>query len=151
MQFSAADIANYAAAAGFTGDDLPTAVAIALAESNGDPNAYNPESQAGAPAGKGSYGLWQIYLNAHPQFAGWNLYDPRANAAAAFTVYTAAGNSFAPWTTFKSGAYTAYLSTAQDGVIADAQGLPQGPSSPALASALDFTNPIVIAIALVFG
>lgn len=122
-KLSASDIAQYAAGAGFAGDDLVTAIAIALAESGGNPRAYNPETAAGAPEGKGSFGLWQIYLNKHPEFAALDLYEPAANAAAAFTVYQAAGNSFRPWSTFtqnnpNTGApwYVAHLDDAQAGV-----------------------------------
>ena len=103
-----AQISFYAQNAGFTGQDLATAVAIALAESSGNSNVYNPETAAGAPQGEGSYGLWQIYLNAHPEFAGENLYDPQTNADAAYAIYSAAGG-FSPWTTYKTGAYQAYL------------------------------------------
>jgi len=99
MILSAAQIQGYAAAAGFSGADLMTAVAIALAESSGDPTAINPE---------GSYGLWQIYMPMHPEFSGVNLLDPQANAAAAFSVYSKA-HGFQPWTTFGSGAYQKYL------------------------------------------
>lgn len=115
---SISNIAQYAEAAGFAGNDLIVAVAIAMAESGGNPNAYNPETAAGAPAGKGSYGLWQIYLSAHPEFTGQNLYDPQTNANAAFAIYSAAGNSFSPWSTYKSGAYQSFLGSASDQVNA---------------------------------
>jgi len=105
---TAAQINYYAQTAGFSGSDLATAVAIALAESSGNAAIYNPETQAGAPAGKGSYGLWQIYLNKHPEFAGVNLYDPQTNANAAYSIYSAAGG-FSPWTTYKSGKYQQFL------------------------------------------
>jgi hypothetical protein len=98
-------IATYAANAGFSGADLDTAVAIALAESSGNP------SSVGDRLIGGSVGLWQIYLPMHPEFAGWDLTDPQTNANAAYSVYRAAGNSFTPWTTFKTGAYRAYLSS----------------------------------------
>lgn len=115
---SANQISQVASNSGFDGDDLVTAVAVALAESSGDSGAYNPETKAGAPDGKGSYGLWQIYLHAHPEFEGQNLYDPQTNADAAYSIYQGAGGSFNPWSTFKSGAYQAHLSTAQDAVNA---------------------------------
>jgi hypothetical protein len=99
-------IYSLAVNAGFSGADAVTAVAIALAESSGNANAYNPELAAqavnGAPDGQGSAGLWQIYQFAHPEFAGENLYDPQTNANAAFAVYSSAGNSFTPWATFKA-------------------------------------------------
>lgn len=103
-----AQIRYYAQNAGFSGPDLDTAVAIALAESSGNAWIYNPETAAGAPAGKGSYGLWQIYLNAHPEYAGANLYDPQTNAKAAYAIYSSAGG-FSPWSTYKSGAYQSFL------------------------------------------
>lgn len=96
-------IARLAYAAGFRGQDLRTAVAIAMAESSGNPNAYNPERAAGTRAGRGSYGLWQIYLTAHPEYAGANLYDPLTNAKVAYAVYRQAGNRFTPWSTYNSG------------------------------------------------
>ena len=105
-------ISSFASKAGFIGANLVTAIAVALAESSGNPNAYNPETAAGTPAGLGSYGLWQIYLNAHPEFTGENLFDPQTNANAAFSVFTAAGG-FTPWTTFNNGAYLQFVPIAQ--------------------------------------
>ena len=115
---SAAQIASYASAAGFTGADLTTAIAIAIAESGGNPKAYNPETAANTPVGQGSVGLWQIYQKAHPEFAGQDLTDPQTNANAAYSVYAAAGYRFTPWSTFGSGAYEAYLSQAQGVAVA---------------------------------
>jgi len=102
-------IAALAANAGFSGPDLATAVAVALAESGGNPQAYNPERAAGAPDGQGSFGLWQIYLHAHPEYAGQNLFDPQTNALAAYAIYAAAGDTFRPWSTFTAGAYLRHL------------------------------------------
>ncbi len=109
MNLTISQITALAAGAGFSGDDLATAVAVAMAESGGNPQAYNPEKSAGAAQGQGSFGLWQVYLAAHPEFAGVNLLDPQTNALAAYSIYSAAGDSFAPWSTYKSGAYMAYL------------------------------------------
>lgn len=91
------------------GCDANIAAAIALAESDGDPQAYNPETQACTPEGEGSYGLWQIYHKKHHEYPAEQLYDPRNNAREAFMVYAQAGNSFHPWSTFKSGKYQEYL------------------------------------------
>lgn len=107
MKLSYAELVTLAQNAGF--DDSNTAAAIALAESGGDPSAYNPETQACTPEGEGSYGLWQIYKKVHPEFACLDLTDPQQNANAAFSVYSEAGNSFHPWSTFKSGAYQKYM------------------------------------------
>lgn len=117
-KLTATQIAAYAVAAGFTDDDLITAIAIALAESGGDPNAYNPETAAGTPSGQGSYGLWQIYRKAHPEFDSWNLNDPATNARAAFSVYSAAGGNFTPWSTYTGNAYEAFLPAAGGAVNA---------------------------------
>lgn len=120
------NIAQYAAQAGWDGQDLVTAIAVALAESGGDPNAYNPEPQdvpgrygrTSAQDNLGSYGLWQIYLAAHPEFSGDNLRDPQTNANDAYEIYKNAGNSFSAWSTFNSGAYTAHLTVAQSQISA---------------------------------
>jgi hypothetical protein len=106
------DLTQLAANAGFSGNDLATAVAIAMAESGGDPGKYNDEKYArgGTPPGKGSYGLWQIYLKKHPEFEGVNLLDPQINAHAAFDVYSREG--FHAWTTYTSGKYQAFLPAA---------------------------------------
>ena len=149
MNLSAAQIQAYAAAAGFSGADLATAAAIALAESSGNPSAYNPE---------GSYGLWQIYLPAHPEYAGANLNDPLVNAQAAFAIYSAAGG-FSPWSTYKSGSYLAYMpsmtlpATAATSAFAPSTSvmtLPAAISTPNIASGTDLTT-IGLALALVAG
>jgi Lysozyme like domain len=108
-KLSASDIATYAANAGFTGDNLVTAVAIALAESSGDPSAVGDQGT--------SIGLWQIHFTVHPEFDQNQLTDPQYNANAAFSVYQKAGNSFQPWSTFSvNQAYLNYLSVAQAAV-----------------------------------
>lgn len=148
---SPADIATYAANAGFSGPDLATAVAIALAESfpSGNPNSYNPESGArgGTPQGKGSYGLWQIYLNKHPEFAGQNLFDPQTNANAAYSIYARRGG-FSDWSTYTQGTYAQYLPMVPPGTPAPltldaATGAPIDDSTPTPIFSAGFasTNP----------
>lgn len=110
-KLSAAGLAQLAANAGFQGNDLVTAVAIALAESGGNPGVVGDQNITPG----GSVGLWQINLHYHPEYTAQELVDPQTNADAAFAIYSAAGNSFTPWSTFKTGAYTAYLGSAQDG------------------------------------
>lgn len=107
-QLSPNQIASLAYQAGFRGMALTLATAVALAESSGNTDAYNPETAAGTPQGMGSYGLWQIYRNAHPEFGNANLYDPAINAQAAYSVYRAAGNSFTPWSTYNNGSALNY-------------------------------------------
>ena len=126
-----AEIQAVAANAGFSGADLATAVAIALAETlpSGNENSYNPETDApgGTPPGQGSYGLWQIYLKKHPEYAGLNLMDPQTNAHAAYDQYLQHG--FSPWSTYGSGKYQAYLGQAIAAVQAAAT-----PPMPSFAS-----------------
>ena len=112
------ELVTLAQNAGFT--DVSTAAAVALAESGGDPQAYNREPQdapgghtnkygrVSADDGLGSYGLWQIYLAAHPEFSGQDLTDPQINANAALKVYYDSGG-FSAWSTYKSGKYQEYL------------------------------------------
>jgi hypothetical protein len=98
MNLSPSDIAQYASNAGWTGSDLVLAVAVALAESGGNPGVTGDLDITPG----GSVGLWQINLAAHPDLASENLTDPQTNANAAFSIYAAAGNSFSPWTTYKN-------------------------------------------------
>ena len=99
-----------AIAAGFSPDDANTAAAIALAESSGHVHAIGDQSLA--PSNGPSIGLWQINIGtrAHADLANEDLTDPQINANAAFAIFTAAGNSFSPWSTFGSGAYLRFLS-----------------------------------------
>jgi hypothetical protein len=109
VNLTRAQIETVAAKAGFTGSALEIAVAIALAESGGNPRAYDPETAAKAPAGEGSVGLWQIFRMEHPEFANADLTDPQVNACAAFLVYYSAPASFEPWATFTEGKYKQFL------------------------------------------
>lgn len=103
MRLTADQISTYAANAGFTGNDLQAAVAVALAESSGQTDAL------GDPTLGVSVGLWQINLRAHPEYSQDELMNPQTNASAAYAIYHAAGRSFKPWTTFKTAAYLAYM------------------------------------------
>jgi lysozyme-like protein len=110
-------IGQFAYNAGFRNPDLSIAVAVAMAESAGDPRSYDPEAEfftnhgidPSKAEGQGSVGLWQIFQWEHPEFAGWNLEDPQVNAVAAHFVYMRAGKQFTPWSTWKSEAYKKFL------------------------------------------
>lgn len=114
-KLSPEEIAQYAANAGFTGADLQTAVAIALAESGGN-SASVGDLNLGV-----SIGLWQINEKYHPEDSGLNLKDPQTNANAAYAIYVAAGYSFRPWSTYKNGAFNQYADVALQAVAS--QGL----------------------------
>ena len=126
MGLSSLQIAQYAYQAGFRGLGLVEAIAVALAESSGSPTAHCLNC-AGVP--EDSRGLWQINVNAHPQYAGVNLYDPLTNAKAAFAV-SSGGSNFNPWSTFTNGAYKQYL-----GVANNVVGLLEGAAAGAVSGA----------------
>lgn len=86
--------------AGFTGTDLLIAVAVAGAESGWNPTATNLNTD-----GSTDYGMWQINSVHADLLASGDWRDPFANAAMAHRVWSDAGGSWAPWTTFVSGAY----------------------------------------------
>jgi hypothetical protein len=135
-KLSATDIARVAKGAGFTGKNLTIAVAVALAESRGDPNN----------TGKvGEKGLWQIYPKAHPDWdRGGNLYDPAYNARAAFAI-SGGGSNWHPWTTYNLGTYLLWMNQAEVGAQnVEAKGGIGGAVAGALpdTSTLSATNPI---------
>lgn len=99
--YSYNDLVGLAQQAGFTGASANTAAAIALAESSGVSNAYNPNDP------QGSYGLMQINQAAHPGTASTAL-DPLGSFQLAYQISNG-GTNFSPWSTFKNGAYTQYL------------------------------------------
>lgn len=105
------NIAQVAAAAhvgGWTGEDqIVTATAVALAESNGVTDAK------GGPNSNGTfdYGLFQINDVHKPTDA--EKTDPLANARRAYKIWVAAGHSFKPWATYNSGSYKRKLTDAQ--------------------------------------
>lgn len=58
---------------------------------------------AHATIGEDSRGLWQINVNAWPDLAHWNLYDPQINAYFAHTIWAAQG--WRPWTCARTLGY----------------------------------------------
>lgn len=103
-------IATYAKGAGFTGGDVDIAVAVAMAESGGDPHSHNSTPP------DDSYGLWQINMLGslgparRKEFGLQNndeLFDPVINARAANTIYKRSG--WKAWTTYTSGKYKTFL------------------------------------------
>lgn len=106
---SASQIATAARAGGFlTNEDVVKAVAIALAESGGNPSATNHNTN-----GSTDYGLWQINSVHASILRSGSWSNPTDNARMAYQVFTDAGNSFTPWTTYTSGRYVAFLSVAR--------------------------------------
>lgn len=89
------------------------AAAIAMAESGGNSQASNVDSD-----GSTDRGLWQI----NSVHGSLSTFDPIANVKAAIQISNN-GSNWSPWTTFKTGAYKKYLSPttpAGDGVPTNA-------------------------------
>jgi hypothetical protein len=86
-------------AAGGPASDENLAAAIAEAESGGNVNATNHNTD-----GSTDRGAWQINSVHGEQ----STYDPLANAQAAVAISNH-GSDFGPWVTYKSGAYRKYL------------------------------------------
>jgi hypothetical protein len=90
--------AQLARAAGFPENQIAMAVAVSIAEdTSGDPAATHTNSN-----GSIDTGLWQI--NSIHGIPVEQLKNPSANAAAAFKIWTDAGNSWKPWSTYPAKA-----------------------------------------------
>lgn len=114
MGLSYADLEGLWVNAGGSTATAPMAAAIALAESGGNPNAFNGNTGTGDQ----SYGLWQINMLGSlgpgrlQEFGITNnnqLFDPATNAHAA-VLLAGGGSNFSPWSTYKNGSYQRYLS-----------------------------------------
>src|SRR4051794_32076735 len=132
-----AQVYNAARAGGFSPTAAIMATAVALAESGGNPAAHCHNCFPGVT--EDSRGLWQINVDAHPDMAGWNLYDPKTNARAAYSI-SSGGRSFGAWSTYTNGAYRNTLPQVYSGlgITAGAQppasapgGVPAGGAGPA--------------------
>ncbi|MGI8752085.1 MAG: NlpC/P60 family protein [Acidimicrobiales bacterium] len=108
-------VAGVAWKAGFRGHDLTTAVAVAMAESNGDPRCEGDIGLEDATWGP-SVGLWQIRSynsdlgRGGTRDARANL-NPLTNARHAYQVSNH-GTDWGPWSTFTNGAYLAFMGVA---------------------------------------
>lgn len=112
-------MARLAYNAGFRGDDLATALAVAYAESNWRTGAHNPN----ASTGDNSFGLFQINMLGalgpdRLQRYGLNrnedLYDPQTNARVAYSMFSSSG--FSPWSTWKRGEHEQYMDIARNAI-----------------------------------
>lgn len=98
--------------AGFKGDALKMAYAIAMAESSGNARAHNGNSSTG----DNSYGLFQINMlgamgperrKRYGLSSNEALFDPLTNARVAYKMSNG-GKNWGPWSTYGSGAYKKY-------------------------------------------
>jgi hypothetical protein len=102
---SVAQIGTVAAAAGFSGSGLVMAIAVALAESGGNPKATNLDSN-----GTVDRGVWQIN-SVHAEYSAACDYDPSCAAGAAFSI-SADGTNWGAWVTYQHGAEIPFLPVA---------------------------------------
>jgi hypothetical protein len=84
--------------AGFRGSHLNAAVEISRCESGFNTAAWCNDCLG---VREDSRGLWQINLNAHPEFNNKDLFEPQTNANAAYQVYLESGGNFKAWTCAK--------------------------------------------------
>ncbi|GAA3209591.1 hypothetical protein [Actinocorallia longicatena] len=98
--------------AGFRGDGLVTAIAVALAESSCDPSATNEYNNTPASRDRG---LWQINDHYHPEVDDACAYDAQCNANAAFEISTG-GTNWNQWSTYNAGAHWRHMDEAQAAV-----------------------------------
>lgn len=115
VALSAEQVADFAYAAGFRGEGLRVAVAVAMAESNGRTGATGDVTIQDAKWGP-SIGLWQIrslkaQLATGQQRDGRALYDPAFNARSAYEI-SGHGASFKLWSTYTNGSYRSHLTEA---------------------------------------
>lgn len=103
MSISDIDIARHARQAGFSGTDVPIAVAVALAESGGNPHAVNRNDTGGTQ----SFGLWQINSVHSSLLASGDWRDPASNARMAFAVFQRQG--WRAWGVYNSKKYLLFL------------------------------------------
>lgn len=108
-RLSARQIAQYAAAAGFSGEALVMAVAVALAESGGRPGVINTANRDGSR----DRGVWQI--NTVHGGSDAELLNPATNASYAYRI-SSGGSDWSPWVVYKTGAYRTHLATARAAV-----------------------------------
>jgi surface antigen len=104
-KLSAAQVASFAYAAGFRGQDLQIATAITEPESGADTTAVQQDE----PPQLTGYGLWQLTPGTTADL------DPMTNAKGAYAKYVAAGDQFTPWTTFTGGEYLSWMGWAAAG------------------------------------
>lgn len=107
MNLTDRQVAAAAYHGGFRGSELPTAVAVALAESSGNPQATNRNSN-----GSTDYGLWQINSIHSQILASGQWSDPSSNARMAHQVFTDAGSKWTPWSAYKSQRHRIYMARA---------------------------------------
>jgi hypothetical protein len=140
-ELSFSEIAKHALEAGWTGNDAKVAVAIAMAESGGNPRATNFVGR------DLSFGLWQINMlgamgparrTKYGLKANEDLFDPGTNAKVAYGIWAEAGKKFTPWSVYLNKRYMIYVAGADFG-IREVQNKPLNYAKPTIGG---ITNPL---------
>jgi hypothetical protein len=143
-----ADLAAAAAHnAGFRGNDLLTAVAIAGGESSYNPNAVNGQDASSDGVWGSSQGFWQVrtllqnpndstYRGDHLRVNDGSLYNPQQNANVAALISNVAANNaqgqgadFGAWTVYTKGIYKRFEDQARQAISNVCGGGGPGPMS----------------------
>jgi hypothetical protein len=152
-----AEIAAYVRKAGYPEHLIPTKVAIAMAESSGNPFAHNPN----ANTGDNSYGLFQINMlggmgpERRKQFgisSNDQLFNPELNAKAAKQIFDSQGLN--AWSVYKSGKYKDFMVEAEKAAKASGQLTPSSSSPqtpPVLSASTQSVNPNEVAPGIVIN
>ena len=140
------EVAQAAYDAGFRGESLVTAVAIARGESGWDSNATGDVSLETEKWGP-SVGLFQVRTLRDQTGTGQardieQLYDPAFNAQAAFEI-SSGGRNFQPWTVFTKDIYLQHMDQARSVVAAlEADGTFAAGTIDVPGSAADFADAV---------
>lgn len=113
MRLTANQLAWLAVQAGWPEADRADAVAVALAESAGDPAAH-----AAGPRFRGHdyRGLWQVPIDLYPVLARVDLFHPGAAAHAAHALWLACGEQFSWAQSWTTGGFARFLGAAVAGL-----------------------------------
>jgi Lysozyme like domain len=102
-------VAQAAHDAGFTGNDLVIAIAVAKAESGWRPSVVSPRN----PDGTKDCGLWQINSIHKDLLRKNSCFDPKANARMARVVWRNANGSWSSWATYQHSKHLQFISEAR--------------------------------------
>ncbi|MET9855274.1 hypothetical protein ABZY57_20310 [Streptomyces sp. NPDC006450] len=98
--------------AGFRGEGLVTSVAVALAESSCNPQAYNVTNNTPPSTDRG---LWQINDYWHAEVSDACAYDAQCNANETFRI-SSGGTDWSPWSTYNQSHHQRHMDTARAAV-----------------------------------
>jgi len=133
---SPSQIAACLSAAGFPASEIPTGVAVALAESGGRTDETHVNSD-----GTTDYGLMQINSIHGSLLSSGDWRDPNANARMAYALWKDNGGSWRPWSSYNNGRYRLFTGRAVSAATVSAQPVVFGVPSLGLPSVFDVFSP----------